>query len=87
MIKPQRVTVTRYGRRLAHRRFWIHFDTAVMVELKPELARELAYELASYVGLAVSPAEHRTTRLGRRLRTLVRRAPARGSWRSAHARR
>ncbi|WP_370420312.1 hypothetical protein AB8O64_19685 [Streptomyces sp. QH1-20] len=84
MIKPTRVTVTRYGRRPATRSYWLHFDTAVLVDLRPELARELVYDLAATVGLAVFPSDRYAARILRRLRTAVRNTFSRR--RSSHAR-
>lgn len=85
MIKPQRVTVTRYGRRPATRSYWLHFDTAFLVDLKPDLARELVYDLAATVGLAVFPSDRYGARVLRRLRTVVRNAFS-SRRRSSHAR-
>ncbi|MCA6090931.1 hypothetical protein LE181_01915 [Streptomyces sp. SCA3-4] len=71
----------------AHRVYWVHFDTRLLVELKPDLARDLAYELAAYTGLDVAPAESRGARAVRRLRSLVRRWPAPLGKGASHARR
>ncbi|PSJ29839.1 hypothetical protein B7P34_04835 [Streptosporangium nondiastaticum] len=86
MIKPQRFSLSHVGLRTT-RVLWLYFDTRLMVELKPQLARELAYELAEYVGLDVAPAEPRLARAARRLRSLVRRRPSPLSKGAGHARR
>lgn len=86
MIKPLSVAVSHLGRR-PHRVLWLVFDTRLLVELTPELARDLTYQLADYVNLAVFPAERRSARIRRRIRSLVRRTPSMAGGRSIHARR
>ncbi|MEV4506007.1 hypothetical protein [Streptomyces klenkii] len=86
MIKPQKFSLSHVGSR-THRVYWLYFDTRLMVELKPQLARELAYELAEYIGLDIAPAEPRAARAARRLRSLVRRRPSPVSKGASHARR
>ncbi|MFI1184583.1 hypothetical protein ACH4UT_34375 [Streptomyces sp. NPDC020799] len=86
MIKPLSVAVSRLGRP-QRRLLWLYFDTRLLVELTPELARDLTYQLADYVNLAVFPAERRSARIRRRLRSFIRRTPPTAGRRSTHARR
>lgn len=86
VIKPQEFSLSHIGWR-TDRVYWLYFDTRLMVELKPELARELTYELAAYVGLDVAPVEPRGARAARRLRSLVRRRSSPMRRGASHARR
>ncbi|KJY41444.1 hypothetical protein VR41_12645 [Streptomyces sp. NRRL B-1568] len=86
MIKPQRISVSRSGRK-PDRRIWVYFDTQLLVELRLATARDLAYALADETGLGVFPAEPRRARTLRRARALFRRTPSRISRGASHARR
>ncbi|RLU85898.1 hypothetical protein CTZ27_26390 [Streptomyces griseocarneus] len=87
MIKPTRIKISRLGRNPENWQFWVYFDTQLLVELRPALARELVYELASYTGLAVSPAESWTSRARHAVRGVPGRMRSLFRRRSAHARR
>ncbi|MEU4998238.1 hypothetical protein [Streptomyces sp. NPDC021622] len=40
---------------------WLHFDMTLLVELPPDLARCLTYQLANHVGLTVVPLSNTET--------------------------
>ncbi|MCX4672414.1 hypothetical protein OG453_38150 [Streptomyces sp. NBC_01381] len=54
MITPSMVHVSANGRTGTPDELWLHFDMTLLVELPPDLARCLTYQLADKVGLLVS---------------------------------
>ncbi|WP_371652510.1 MULTISPECIES: hypothetical protein [unclassified Streptomyces] len=55
MIRPETVHVVRYGPVGTPAAVQLWCDLATLVELTPEQARSLTYELGDELGLAVSP--------------------------------
>ncbi|WHM36327.1 hypothetical protein [Streptomyces sp. BPTC-684] len=54
MIHPKVVHVARFDPEENPGSVWLAFDAAAMVELTPEQARALTYELGAQIGLSVS---------------------------------
>ncbi|MCT9090576.1 hypothetical protein N4G70_17185 [Streptomyces sp. ASQP_92] len=56
MITPTRVNVSRIAGKDGRGPLWLYFDSAVLVELAPEVARDTVYQLAEHCGLLVMSA-------------------------------
>ncbi|MEL3944512.1 hypothetical protein [Streptomyces sp. LNU-CPARS28] len=54
MITPTRVNVSRIAGKDGRGPLWLYFDTTVLVELAPEVARDTVYQLAEHCGLLVT---------------------------------
>ncbi|MEU6822788.1 hypothetical protein ABZ921_19350 [Streptomyces atriruber] len=57
MIKPTRAQVSRITGRAGPGALWLYFDSSDLVELTPELARDLTYQLGDELGLFVCPRD------------------------------
>ncbi|MET7364010.1 hypothetical protein ABZS76_36980 [Streptomyces sp. NPDC005562] len=55
MITPNMVHVSANTTNGAPDDLWLHFDMTLLVELPPDMARCLTYQLADRVGLVVTP--------------------------------
>jgi hypothetical protein len=55
MIRPETVHVSKRERADTSADLWLHFDMRLLVELAPEVARSLVFELADELGLFVTP--------------------------------
>lgn len=53
MITPTNVSVSRSPGRDGSGPLWLYFDASLLVELAPELARDVIYQLADHCGLLV----------------------------------
>jgi hypothetical protein len=57
VIRPENVHVSKRQQGLPDGDLWLHFDMRLLVELGPDTARGLVYELADQLGMSVTPAQ------------------------------